>query len=70
MLQGISKEQFPPQEEKIEDGNLYRIGFLNSERMKCQLCGLIKLLAFRTSGLDLEAIADLYPMEILRERRN
>jgi len=31
------------------------------------LCGLIKLLAFRTSGLDLEAIADLYPMEILQE---
>jgi len=34
------------------------------------LCGLIKLLAFRTSGLDLEAIAELYPMEILQERRN
>ncbi len=34
------------------------------------LCGLIKLLAFRTSGLDLETIADLYPMEILQEKRN
>jgi len=45
----LSVKQLPD----LQDGK-------NREKSNLGLCGVIKLLAFRTSGLDLEAISSLH----------